>query len=450
MKKFLTALLVILAGLAVKAGPADINSAISDSEIHKDAISVSVKDVTRGNLLYELHSNKPMPPASTQKVITASVSTDTLGEDFEFTTSLYKTTNNELQLKLSGDPNLTKGDLSKLLKTAKSKNIVSPKAFYIDDFVMDSIEWGEGWQWDDDLNPLMPKFSSYNLDKNLLTVTIDPGVSKGAPGQIKMNTFYPVTFMNLTTTGAETNIKLAKNNQISPDMITVNGEVSSRISYKFPVNSPKRYFFIKLEEAISSAKIEFYDGFRQRKTPADNIYLVDEIKHPITPVLLDIFKNSNNMAAETVFKVAGGKFVNNTGALKNSLKMFDEYCRKNGLKNENIKIVDGSGVSKNNLMTADFMTDFLLLQAKREDFENYMKLFPTAGEGTLQNRMLYFKDTLYAKTGTLTDISAICGYIKTRNGNIVAFDIMINDPKSSSSAKKTTEEQIIRAIYNKY
>ena len=265
----------------------------------------------------------------------------------------------------------------------------------------------------------------YNLDKNLLTVTIDPGVSKGAPGQIKMNTFYPVTFMNLTTTGAETNIKLAKNNQISPDMITVNGEVGSRISYKFPVNSPKRYFFIKLEEAISSAKIEFYDGFRQRKTPADNIYLVDEIKHPITPVLLDIFKNSNNMAAETVFKVAGGKFVNNTGALKNSLKMFDEYCRKNGLKNENIKIVDGSGVSKNNLMTADFMTDFLLLQAKREDFENYMKLFPTAGEGTLQNRML-------------------------RNGNIVAFDIMINDPKSSSSAKKTTEEQIIRAIYNKY
>ena len=450
MRKFLITLLMIVAGLAAESAPTDINSAISDSEIHKDAIAVSIKDVKSGNLLYELHSNKPMPPASTQKVITASVSTDTLGEDFEFTTSLYKTTNNELQLKLSGAPNLTKDDLTKLLKTAKSKNIVSPKAFYIDDFVMDSTEWGEGWQWDDDLNPLMPKFSSYNLDKNLLTITIDPGVSKGAPGLIKMNTFYPVTFMNLTTTGTETNIKLAKNNQISPDMITIEGEVGNRVSYKIPVNSPKRYFFIKLEEAISSAKIEFYDGFRQRKTPADNIYHVDEIKHPITPVLIDIYKNSSNMAAETLFKVAGGKFVNNTGALKNSLKMFDEYCRKNGLKNENIKIVDGSGVSKNNLMTADFMTDFLLLQAKREDFGNYIKLFPTAGEGTLQNRMLYFKDIIYAKTGTLSDISAICGYIKTRNGNIIAFDIMINDPKSSSSAKKTTEEQIIRAIYNKY
>ena len=101
-------------------------------------------------------------------------------------------------------------------------------------------------------------------------------------------------------------------------------------------------------------------------------------------------------------------------------------------------------------MTADFMTDFLLLQTKRADFDNFMKMLPTAGEGTLADRMLYFKDILYAKTGTLSGISAICGYIKTRSGNLVAFDIMINDAKLSSSDKKAAEEQIIRAIYNKY
>ena len=142
--------------------------------------------------------------------------------------------------------------------------------------------------------------------------------------------------------------------------------------------------------------------------------------------------------------------MNNTGALKNSLKMFDEYCKKNGLKRDDIKIVDGSGVSKNNLMTADFMTDFLVLQTKKEGFDDYIKLFPTAGEGTLQNRMLYFKDIIRVKTGTLSDVSSICGYIKTRNGNLVAFDIMINDAKSAPSEKKAAEEQIIRAIYNKY
>lgn len=450
MKKLLITIAVILTGLASNAAIDDINTAISESEIHKDAISISVKNANSGDVLYELNSNKPIPPASTQKIITTTVAYDTLGENFEFTTSLYKTINNELQLKLSGDPQLTKGDLANLIKAAKNKNIVTPKAFYIDDFVMDSNEWGEGWQWDDDLNPLMPKFSSYNLDKNLLTIIIDPASQKGAPGIIKQTTFYPVTFMNLTTTGKENSLSISRNNHISPDVITVEGEIDSRTTYKFPVNSPKRYFLIKLDEAIRDAKIEFYDNFVQRKTPANNIYLVSEIKHPIKNVLSDILKNSNNMAAETLFKVAGGKFVNNTGAIKNSLKMFDEYCKKNNLRNDNIKIVDGSGVSKNNLMTADFMTDFLVLQTKRNDFEDYISLYPTAGEGTLENRMLYFKDIIFAKTGTLTDISSICGYIKTRNGNLVAFDIMISDPKSSSSAKKTTEEQIIRAIYNKY
>lgn len=450
MKKLLITIAVILTGLVSNAAIDDINTAISESEIHKDAISISIKNANSGDILYELNSNKPIPPASTQKIITTTVAYDTLGENFEFTTSLYKTINNELQLKLSGDPQLTKGDLANLIKAAKNKNIVTPKAFYIDDFVMDSNEWGEGWQWDDDLNPLMPKFSSYNLDKNLLTIIIDPASQKGAPGIIKQTTFYPVTFMNLTTTGKENSLSISRNNHISPDVITVEGEIDSRTTYNFPVNSPKRYFLIKLDEAIRDAKIEFYDNFVQRKTPANNIYLVSEIKHPIKNVLSDILKNSNNMAAETLFKVAGGKFVNNTGAMKNSLKMFDEYCKKNNLRNENIKIVDGSGVSKNNLMTADFMTDFLVLQTKRNDFENYINLYPTAGEGTLENRMLYFKDVIYAKTGTLTDISSICGYIKTRNGNLVAFDIMISDPKSSSSAKKTTEEQIIRAIYNKY
>ena len=178
--------------------------------------------------------------------------------------------------------------------------------------------------------------------------------------------------------------------------------------------------------------------------------MISEVKHPVKSILNGIYKYSNNMMAETLFKVAGGKYVNNTGAIKNALKMMEDYCRKNGLKYENIKIVDGSGVSKNNLMTADFMTSFLVLQAKREDFGEFIKMLPTAGEGTLQNRMLYFKDIIYAKTGTLSDISSICGYIKTRNGNIIAFDIMINDAKSSSSDKKAAEEQIIRAIYNKY
>lgn len=449
MKKLLITLIALFAGLSVQAKTFSIDNAIAESGINNSAISVSVKNSKNGKVLYQHNQNTPRIPASTLKAVTSTIASDTLGKDFNFTTSLYKTTNNELQLKLSGDPHFTRNDLDKLLKTAHSKNILEPKVFYIDDYVMDSVVWGEGWQWDDDLNPLMPKFSSYNIDRNMLTAIIDPK-TKGAPADIQLNTFYPVTFMNLVTTGNENKITFTRNNHISPDIINVSGVISSRISRQIPVNSPKRYFLIKLDELLRENKIDYCGAFPQRKTPKDNIYLVDEITRPMFYALKDSLKNSSNLSAETLFKVAGGAFVQNTGALKNSLLMFEAYCKKYGLNHDSIKIVDGSGVSKNNLMTADFMTNFLLIQAKRDDFDEYLTLYPTAGEGTLNNRMLYFKDIIRAKTGTLSDASAICGYIKTRNGNLVAFDIMIQDAKSSSSDKKATEEQIIRAIYNKY
>ena len=156
------------------------------------------------------------------------------------------------------------------------------------------------------------------------------------------------------------------------------------------------------------------------------------------------------MMAETIFKLAGGKFVNNTGSVDSAILMLNDYCRKNNLNTANIRIVDGSGVSKNNLMTAEFMTDFLIKLSKQENFERLKEQMATPGKGTLSNRMLYFNNNLTAKTGTLSNISSIAGYIKTQKGRRLVFDIMINDPKSQNSDKKRLEEMILRAVYTNY
>ncbi|HCB11515.1 MAG TPA: hypothetical protein DEO94_05190 [Cyanobacteria bacterium UBA11991] len=93
------------------------------------------------------------------------------------------------------------------------------------------------------------------------------------------------------------------------------------------------------------------------------------------------------------------------------------------------------------------MTDFLIKISQEENFEKFKSYMPVPGEGTLRNRMLYFKENLSAKTGTLANASAIAGYIKTRRGKIYAFDIMIEDAKTSAYDKKNIEEQILRQIY---
>jgi D-alanyl-D-alanine carboxypeptidase/D-alanyl-D-alanine-endopeptidase (penicillin-binding protein 4) len=385
-------------------------------------------------------------PASTLKLVTAGAAIDTLGYDYEFSTKLYKSTNNDLYLQLAGDPFFTSSNLNNLFKTAKEKNIVEPKTVYIDDYIFDSTIWGEGWQWDDDLNVHMPKFSSYNIDGNILRIIINP-TQPGSPAEIKTAKFYPVTFMNLVTTGTSDNVWIKRNNNISPDIINLEGTVSKQMLRHIPINNLKRYFKLRLDDAIRSAKIDYYGKYPQMKLPASNVYLVDETNHSILKVIQAVLKDSNNLAAESLFKAAGAKFVNNTGSLEHSQQMLNSYFNKIGINNSEIRIVDGSGVSKNNLVTAEFMTNFLVKIGHDELFVNTL---PTPGEGTLKERMLYFKDNLRAKTGTLSDVSAIAGYITARSGKKYAFDIMINDPKSNSQEKKSLEEYILRDIYSNY
>ncbi len=427
-----------------------LNKTISGLGINKSAVSVSVKSMKDGNVVYSLNDRVPRLPASTLKLITASASYNQLGEDYKYVTSLYKSTNNDLYLKLSGDPMLTTSDLETLLDTANEKGIV-PKGFYIDDTAFDTVEWGDGWQWDDELNPLMQKFSIYNINNNLAKIEVVPQV-KGAAAKINIKPFYPFTFINMITTNVKgvDKVKISKDDTIAPNMLKAEGTVARLTTVSLPVFSPKMNFKLRLEDAIRARKFQYYEKFEPAVLPSENIYLVDKVEHELSEMLPKVIKSSSNFYAETIFKTAGAQYTASNGSIENSLEMLNTYIQDMGLNAEDIKIVDGSGVSKNNIMTSKFMTEFLYLKGEDDDFENFKSLLTAPGEGTLKDRMLYFKENLRAKTGTLSEASAIAGYITTKRGNSFAFDIMINDAKTSSADKKNIEEQILRNIYLNY
>lgn len=420
-------------------------SVVKKSDISKNAlVSVSFREVQTGKKVYQFNANYPMSPASVQKIVTLLPSIDTLGKDYEFKTQLYKDAKNNLYFKLSADPYFTNKDLKNMVRAISDNKLYAPKGFYIDDSIVDNSEWGEGWQWDDDLNPLTPKFSAYNIDGNLLTVNIEPTKS-GAPADISTDVFYPTAFINNVVTSSSTDVRLVRKNYISPDVINADGTVSHDLSLQVPVNYPRRYFILRLEELLRKQKIAYYGDFSRLKLPKDT-RMIAEVKHPVTLAINDILKRSDNMVAETVFKVAGGKWGNESGSSTAATEMLQAYYKKQGINTDNIKIVDGSGLSKNNLVTADFITEVLSKNAKNQQFciKDYMA---SPGEGTLTDRMLYFKGSLKAKTGTLTNISSIAGYLTTKSGKNYAFCIIVNDPKSKSADKKTFEEYVLRKAY---
>ena len=123
--------------------------------------------------------------------------------------------------------------------------------------------------------------------------------------------------------------------------------------------------------------------------------------------------------------------------------MVYNYCDKIGLNTSEIKLVDASGVSKNNLVNTDFITEFML---KNQDNKTLNQM-TVPGSGTLSSRMLPLKNNLKAKTGTLSDISSIAGFLTAKNGKQYTFCIIINDPASTSSDKKLLENYLIRDMY---
>lgn len=437
-KTLVISAIFLLAQNVFAANSANFSQIITDSNVNKSGISIVIKDLESGKDEYKLHANRPINPASTQKIVTYRTAEYVLGKDYEVTTKLYKNNNNEYIIKLGADPLLKSDDLKKLVANIEPNN----NGIYIDDSIIDANEWGEGWQWDDDLNPLMPKFSAYNLDNNLIKINLVP-TTKGAPATITQDKFYPLSFINETVTGEQNKIKLERKNYIAPDMIFVSGAVKSLTSKNIPINNMKRYFKLSLERILGDEKID-YTGVYKFKRLTPEFTEVASVSHSIEDIRKIILVNSNNMAAESLFKIAASK-ATNEGSFDNGLKVLNEFCAANNIDVKDIKMVDASGVSKNNLLTAEFLTSFLANPANND----LKEVLPIAGEGTLNNRMTYMADKLHAKTGTLSDTSSIVGYVDTKSGKTYAFSILICDPKSKNADKKMLEEYLIREIYTK-
>lgn len=444
MKKLFSLILVLLMTLSVQArgiknSKGDFSSVINDSGVEKNSIAISIKELNTGKPVYELNEKILMHPASVQKILTLIPAVDTLGENYEFTTTLYERRGNNYIIKLGADPYLTSSDLKELIKDINPET----QKIYIDDSILEKKDWGEGWQWDDDMNVLMPRFNSYNLDGNLIKITIMP-TQKGQLATIINPSKYPLVFLNNVVTSDKNNISVSRDNSISVNTLALKGTVNKPVIIRIPTNNLKRYFDVRLTNTIHDKNIYLKENIITDTVKSEDKE-VNKITHPISEAIDDILKNSNNMASETVSKLAGGKMYDDKGTDINGIKVFNAYCKKIGLDNSKIRLTDASGVSKNNLISADFISEFLIKTRDNPVIEH----LPSPGEGTLTHRMLPIKNNLKAKTGTHGDLSSIAGYLTTKKGNKYAFCIMINDTTTTISDMKMLEDYLIREVYLK-
>lgn len=446
---FLTAFFVQLGAFAANfSGP--VNNIISSYDFdHDSVISIAVKDKNKDDIVYSKNQYKYLNPASALKLFTMAASLNTLGNDYKFKTAFYKDKNNNLYLKLSGDPLLKTSDMEELAKDLKKNYKGRINKIYIDDTIIDLVPYPNGWM-SDDIWPNSPKISPYMVDFN--TVKVDFLLSEDKKDlRIIQKSPYKFSFVNKLEIGETTDFTFIEDD--NHNTIDIVGTISNSVVDKvIPVTNPRYFFCQKMNSAINKAGIKFSDKFLFAKMPKDAI-LVAKFERPIDEVVKYILQTSNNIGAEMLFKVAGGKFIENKilqkntslalGTTQNGIAMFLEYYQNLGLDPKQVRITDGSGVSRYNAMNVNWMAE--ALSKISFDFEKYL---PTGGVGTLDKRLRELKGSVYLKTGTLFGSSSLVGIIKTKD-NIYYYASNIMSYNRNKSLVKAAEDEIIFEIYRR-
>ncbi|OGU78958.1 MAG: D-alanyl-D-alanine carboxypeptidase/D-alanyl-D-alanine-endopeptidase, partial [Ignavibacteria bacterium RBG_16_35_7] len=162
-------------------------------------------------------------------------------------------------------------------------------------------------------------------------------------------------------------------------------------------------------------------------------------------------KTSDNLSTEMTLFALSERYFGRPASAKNGLKMIDSLIIVCGLNPKDYKLVDGSGVSHYNLVTAELLLSVLkhFYYSEPNLFESLYNSFPIAGfDGTLENRMEKTKaeKNVHAKTGTLSGVSSLSGYVKNKKGNMIAFSILVQNYNDNSKQARDFIDDVCEVL----
>jgi D-alanyl-D-alanine carboxypeptidase/D-alanyl-D-alanine-endopeptidase (penicillin-binding protein 4) len=164
-----------------------------------------------------------------------------------------------------------------------------------------------------------------------------------------------------------------------------------------------------------------------------------------SPALLEILttvnKRSHNLFAEQTFR-AVGRVATGDGSVEGGAQAVQNLiARETGIDTTQVRLYDGSGLSVLNRVSARAVIHLLGYMARSPMWEAYRTTLPEAGapDGLRRMQRTRADRNLVAKTGTLSGVSALSGYVRAANGELLAFSILSNDVASTWRAKRVED-----------
>ncbi len=416
-------------------------------------VAVDIYDLTKKKVLYQKNNKQLLHPASNMKVLTSAAGLKFLGKDYQFKTSLCyegeivdSVLAGHLYVVGGCDPDFTSNDLEVLI--AKVKEIGISKItgnIYGDVSTTDSLFWGNGWMWDDDPSTDAPYMSALNINDNSITLT---GVFEEQSGQFIVRSIPETNYIEIINKVALDDTKTLHFN-IGRDWINrtnkffVEGNLTkddfnerNYFSQQFNIFQPEYYFLTLFKESLIRNGIAFTGDLRLKSLTGNSHHIYTFLR-AYDSVIVNLNKTSDNLSAEMTLRVLAERYYGKPASAKNGLKIIDSLIILSGLNPNDYRLVDGSGVSHYNLISAELLLSILKYFYYEEPdlYKILYESFPIAAtNGTLESRMKKTKaeNNVHAKTGTLSGVSSLAGYVKNHQGHMLAFSILIQNYVGSS------------------
>lgn len=385
-------------------------------------------------------------PASVQKLVTALAAQLELGPNFRFITRMQTTgkiSNKQLKgdliIQMSGDPTFTRKQLAEMISVLKHKGINQISGnIIIDSSIFMGHDKASGWSWNNLTSCYNTAPSAIIIDGNCFYAGVLPGKKIGEKATTSVSSNYPVTLTSnvLTISNKSTALddKYCEFNITSADKNNyhLSGCIkhSTQKSYfKFAVTDSFDYFSKILKAELAQQKIKFTGKIIETKEPITKSLapLAVNQSAPLSSLMTTMLKKSNNLIADTLYRTIGAHYYNVSGSWKNSEDAIKAILlKKANINLENAVIMDGSGLSRQNLIDTNKVMQILQYIAANDSTLKMVEKLPQSGvDGTLQYRQSFLSDDLksqvYAKTGYLDGIYNLAGFIKQKDGKYIAF-----------------------------
>lgn len=434
------------------------------SDVH---VGIEVVSMTTGKRLYQKIPQHLFVPASCLKMITGAAALHELGVDYRFETKMFtdgkieqKTLKGNLFLQGSGDPELAFRDLEELVFQLKLNNIQKIEGdLYVDNTLFDGVSQGPGWMWDEGANRWNSPMDALTLNHSCVDVWVKPAEHYGKAPLVYVHpkTDFIVLENRAVTTEEEDNLSVERRWMQRENVIEVKGQVSSAkeaLHFMIPVEDPHLYTGHVFRDILIKAGFAFKGKIAVKATPQGALLLATHVSRSLSLLVEEMMKSSDNLYADCLFKKIGEKKYGAPGTWQKGSQAVREFLAATvGMNVEKMVVLDGSGLSRYNLISARQFVEFLTwMHSQFNCCSEFVSALPISGvDGTLIDRMgrAGMKGKVRAKTGSMTGISSLSGYLTTNDGETLAFSILQNGFTGKASEYKTKiEDEICGFLVN--